>query len=203
MVAKYIYLIGSLRNPKVPELAATLRAHGHEVFDDWYAAGPEADDYWMRYEQARGHNLAQALAGNAGQHVYQYDKKHLDRAGVGVLLLPAGKSGHLELGYLIGQGKPGYILLDGEPERFDVMYNFASGVFTRLDDLLSVLRGPVLPVMVPIPLVEFYPDSMSPFVERCHADRDGDCTSGRCPQLRDGEPKKSGRSCPLPDHDEE
>jgi hypothetical protein len=31
----------------------------------------------------------------------------------------------------------------------------------------------------------------------CHAGRDGDCYWQRCPQLRDGEPKKSGRSCPL------
>lgn len=144
MVAKHIYLIGSLRNPQVPEIAAKLRAEGHEVFDDWYAAGPEADDCWMRYEQARGHDFAAALAGFAGQHVYRYDKEHLDRCGVGVLVLPAGKSGHLELGYLLGQGKPGYILLDKEPERFDVMYNFASGVFTRLADLLKALRGPQL-----------------------------------------------------------
>lgn len=33
--------------------------------------------------------------------------------------------------------------------------------------------------------------------KRCHSDRDGDCTWGGCPQLRDGEPAASGRSCPL------
>ena len=33
--------------------------------------------------------------------------------------------------------------------------------------------------------------------ERCHADRDGECNDARCPQLRDGEPHKSGRHCPL------
>lgn len=30
----------------------------------------------------------------------------------------------------------------------------------------------------------------------CHADRDGECSWVDCPQLRDGEPAKSGRSCP-------
>ena len=54
-----------------------------------------------------------------------------------MLVLPAGKSGHLEAGYLIGQGKPVYILLAGEPERFDVMYNFAAGVYTSLDELIA------------------------------------------------------------------
>jgi hypothetical protein len=36
-----------------------------------------------------------------------------------------------------------------------------------------------------------------PSDEFCHADRDGDCNHKDCPQLRDGEPHKSGRSCPL------
>ena len=40
-----IYTIGSLRNEKVPLIANALRDAGHEVFDDWYGAGPEADDY--------------------------------------------------------------------------------------------------------------------------------------------------------------
>ena len=34
-----IYLIGSLRNPSIPETAAKLRDAGHEVFDDWFSAG--------------------------------------------------------------------------------------------------------------------------------------------------------------------
>lgn len=34
--------------------------------------------------------------------------------------------------------------------------------------------------------------------ERCHASlKDGECFDWRCPQLRDGEPEKSGRDCPL------
>lgn len=32
---------------------------------------------------------------------------------------------------------------------------------------------------------------------RCAADDDGDCDHAQCPQVRDGKPKRSGRSCPL------
>lgn len=32
---------------------------------------------------------------------------------------------------------------------------------------------------------------------RCQADRDGECHWEHCPQLRDGEPDKSERNCPL------
>ena len=122
-------------------LAEMLREAGYDVFDDWYAAGPEADDYWQKYEQARGHTLSQALCGYACQHVFHYDKSHLDRCDMAVLILPAGKSGHLELGYFIGTGKPGFILLDKEPERFDAMYAFASGVFTDLSKLLVAMAA--------------------------------------------------------------
>lgn len=31
----------------------------------------------------------------------------------------------------------------------------------------------------------------------CHAGSDGDCVWKKCPQLKDGEPNKSGRHCPL------
>ena len=38
---------------------------------------------------------------------------------------------------------------------------------------------------------------MSEIKPECHADHDGDCNWSYCPQLRDGEPEKSGRYCPL------
>lgn len=132
-----VYIMGSLRNPKVCEIGQAFRDAGWDAFDDWMAAGPEADDMWQRYERARGRNVKEALAGYAAQNCFAYDKRHVDRCGMGLLVLPAGKSGHLELGYILGQGKPGYILLDGEPERFDVMYNFATAIFTSLDDALN------------------------------------------------------------------
>ena len=135
-----IYLIGSLRNPKIIEIALKLRAAGHEVFDDWISAGPEADDYWQKYETAKGNNYKQGLAGYAAKHVYEFDKFHLDRNDIAILVLPAGKSGHLELGYMIGKGKPGYILLE-DPDRWDVMYQFATGVYYELDELIVELTG--------------------------------------------------------------
>ncbi len=61
----------------------------------------------------------------------------MDRCASALLVLPAGKSGHLELGYAIGSGKKGYILLDKEPERYDVMYAFAAGVFTSLEQFIA------------------------------------------------------------------
>lgn len=134
-----LYLIGSLRNPRVPEVAKHLRSGGYDVFDDWYAAGPEADDYWQAYEKEKGNDFSAALKGYAAQHVFHFDLHHLHRCDGAVLLLPAGKSGHLEAGYILGTGKPAWILLDGEPDRYDVMYNFATDVVTNTEDLLDAI----------------------------------------------------------------
>jgi hypothetical protein len=142
---KSVYLIGSLRNPGIPKLAAELRAIGLEVFDDWFAAGPEADDWWQKYEKAKGSSYPEALRGHAAQHVFQFDKTHLDRCDGAILLMPAGKSGHLEFGYMIGSGKPGYVLFDKEPERWDVMVAFATGVYFNKKELLDKLAQDALP----------------------------------------------------------
>ena len=138
---KVIYMIGSLRNPDIPKIGASLRSIGFEVFDDWHAAGPIADDSWQAYEQSRGHTYDEALKGYAARHVFDFDWFHLNRADIGLLVLPAGKSGHLELGYMAGKGKPCYILMDKEPERYDVMYQFAEGgVFFDVNSLKGALR---------------------------------------------------------------
>lgn len=133
-----LYLVGSLRNPDIPALGNKLRASGHEVFDDWHAAGPTADDEWKRYETEVGHTYRDALGGYAARHVFDFDRHHLDRCTAGVLVLPAGRSGHLELGYLIGQGKPGFVLMD-TPDRWDVMYQFATVAFSE-EELIGQLQ---------------------------------------------------------------
>ncbi len=134
-----IYLIGSLRDKRIPEIANELRRDtGHEIFDDWFAPGPRADDHWKEYESTRGRTYQQALSGYAATHIFQFDKHHLDLADCGVLLLPSGRSCHLELGYLIGQEKPGYVLMDN-PDRWDIMYQFATGIAFSMAELIKML----------------------------------------------------------------
>jgi len=140
-----IYLIGSLRNENVPVLAKELReVLNVEVFDDWFSPGPKADDYWRDYEHVRGSTYKQALKNYAGTHVFEFDHYHIDRLPIGLLYMPAGKSGHLELGYMIGKGKRTYILFDKEPERWDVMYQFTflngGDIFFDKNELIEELK---------------------------------------------------------------
>ena len=138
---KTIYLVGSLRNPEIPEIAEKLRAAGYEVFDDWYAAGEKADDAWQAYEQTRGRAYYQAINSVHAVAAFNVDKTWLDWCDTAILIMPAGKSCHLELGYIIGQGKLGYILMPKEPERYDLMYRFAAGIYHARTNLLWQLEA--------------------------------------------------------------
>ena len=135
-----LYLIGSLRNPRVPEIGCKIRRLGFDVFDDWFAAGPEADDRWQAYEQGRGRSYGEALTGEAARNVFSFDHRHLWTSDGCVLLQPAGKSGHLEFGAMVGRGKPSFMLFDKEPDRWDVMTHFADGVFFDFNVLAEALK---------------------------------------------------------------
>lgn len=136
-----IYLIGSLRNREVPVVGEYLRKEtGHEIFDEWWTGSEDADDWLRDYFKFRKLGYKEAIHSYAARNTFEFDKKHLNRADCAVLVMPAGKSGHLELGYIIGQGKPGFILFDAEPERVDIMHNFANDVFFNKEDLVKAIK---------------------------------------------------------------
>lgn len=139
-----VYIIGSLRNPEIPNFANQLKEAGFEPFADWFTPGPDADDHWRNYSRSRGWNYKQALSSYAARNIFEFDKSHIDSSDAVVMLMPAGKSGHLELGYARGCGKPGYIFFDKEPERYDVMVQFASDIFFDMPDLIAALNKDAL-----------------------------------------------------------
>jgi nucleoside 2-deoxyribosyltransferase len=138
---KSIYLIGSLRNQEIPVIGDTLRAEGFDAFDEWHSAGKEADDEFQAYRLGRGLSYRQALNTYAAKHIFSFDKYHLDRCDAAVLVMPAGKSGHLEAGYMAGTGKPVFVLFNGEPERFDQMYQFCTDVCFSVKELIDAIKA--------------------------------------------------------------
>lgn len=135
-----IYLVGSLRNPNIRAFARELREHGFEVFDDWHAAGSEADSIWKQYEEERGHDYFTAIKGPHAQCVFDFDMNHIEMAEIGILMMPAGISGHQELAYMAGRGKLTYVLFDGiDPPRWDIMTLMHTGIFRNKQDLINEL----------------------------------------------------------------
>ena len=133
-----VYVVGSLHNPLVTEVANRLREAGHEVFDDWHAPGPDTDSFWREYEEGRGRTYIEALAGKHAKNVFDFDMVNLHAADTVVLILPTGKSAHMEIGYAVGVGKDCYIILDGEAH-WEVMYRLVK-VLPSVESLLETWK---------------------------------------------------------------
>lgn len=142
-LTRRIYLIGSLHNAKIPQIAKLLREEGHEVFDDWHAAGPDADKLWRDYETGRGRSYREALGELNATKNFEFDERHLRWANTGILVMPCGRSGHLELGWVLGRGVEGHILLEPDHSTWDLMYRFANGVWFDTDELIAAMAKPV------------------------------------------------------------
>jgi len=135
-----VYLIGSLRNPIVPKVAVALEDLGYTVFSSWFSPGPKADDYWRDYTKEKGLDYRGALLDPSAEHIFAFDHYYLDNSDMGILLMPAGKSCHLELGYMVGQGKPGYIVFNEVPERYDIMVKFANDIFFSIEEMIEEMK---------------------------------------------------------------
>lgn len=147
-----LYVIGSLRNPRVPEVAALIREAGFEAFDNWFSGGERADDAWKDYERGRGNDYKSALANHSARHTFAFDQFHLNRAHGAVMVLPAGRSAHLEAG-LMSATKPVFLLQDveGEPERLDVMTRFLHSVHADAASLTAGLKAYRWPRLLDLP----------------------------------------------------
>ena len=143
-----IYVASSWRNTRQPDVVAALRRIGHDVYDfrnpgdgDRGFHWSEIDEHWQTWDAGafiNGLDHPLAIAG------FAKDMHALGAADGVVLVMPCGRSAHLEFGSAVGQGKHCAILLsDGEPE---LMYRMAHGqLYTRIRDLLVAWPWAMVP----------------------------------------------------------
>jgi hypothetical protein len=137
-----IYVASSWRNPHQPGIVRLLRARGHEVYDfrnPWHRergfSWSQIDRDWQAWtpEEHRDALLTDPRA----SHAYVSDLRAMEWADTCVLVLPSGRSAHLEAGWFCGRGKRCVILLtEGEPELMNLL---ATDLVCSLDELLRVL----------------------------------------------------------------
>jgi hypothetical protein len=138
-VRRRIYVASSWRNPMQQGVVYTLRAAGHVVYDfrnpkegDKGFHWSEIDPDWKLWTPER---FRESLSHPIAERGFRSDFDAMKWADVGVLVMPCGRSAHLEAGYFVGAGKPLYILLaDGEPE---LMYRMAAKVCIHMGELLD------------------------------------------------------------------
>lgn len=127
---RYTYVASSWRNPFQQEIVAMLRRAGLDVYDfrepepgvrgfAWSDIDPE----WQAWA---AQDYRKALDDPIAVDGFYRDFSAMERADAMVLVLPCGRSAHLELGWAVGAGKRTCILtLDGEePELMAKMVDY-------------------------------------------------------------------------------
>lgn len=129
-----IYVASSWRCPVQPAVVGDLRAAGHKVYDfrnprpgDNGFAWSEIDPDWLAWKPEP---FRDALGHPVAVEGFLSDFAAMQWADTFVLVLPCGRSAHLEAGWAIGAGKPTAILLHQEKFEPELMY--------RMADLLAV-----------------------------------------------------------------
>ncbi len=138
-----IYVASSWRNTEQPALVKVLRDNGHEVYDFRNPphgrggfAWSDIDPDWQGWTAEQYRSALDTPVAKAG---FKSDFDGMSWADVCVLLLPCGRSAHLEAGYMAGAGKP-VVVLTRDGEEPELMAKLLTSICVSVDDLLYTLR---------------------------------------------------------------
>lgn len=140
-----IYVASSWRNDTQPIVVNALREDGHCVYDFKNPpnksgfAWRETDPEWPSVVKSQVHYL-KALEHRRAVEGFNEDMSALKSADITVLVLPCGRSAHLELGYAVGEGQHTYVLLDNPLTDWDLMYKMCTRIVTSIYELRSLIR---------------------------------------------------------------
>lgn len=139
-----IYVASSWRNQHQQGVVAALRAAGHEVYDFKNPGPGESGFGWSQidpmWQAWTAEEYLAALQHPIAQHGFKRDMDALMGCDACVLVMPCGRSAHLELGWAAGAGRRTYVLLDG-PSEPELMYLMNTKIVTNVVDLLHALEG--------------------------------------------------------------
>lgn len=138
-----IYVASSWRNEYQSIVVSALRETGHDIYNfrnpipgDYGFAWHEIDVMWQSW---RNKEFRQALKHPRAIDGFNKDFTAMKWADVFVLVLPCGRSAHLELGWAIGMKKTSIVLLDDscEPE---LMYKLVDHLCVNLSEVIYVIK---------------------------------------------------------------
>lgn len=138
-----IYLASSWKNNDQPQILQRLIGEGHEVYDFRNPPCRNRGFSWSSIDVdwntwSSGQYLSNLLYRPECSHGYLADLRGMEWADTCVLLLPCGRSAHLEAGYCKGRGKRLIIMLNNNFEP-DLMYLMADHIVNHPHELTEVL----------------------------------------------------------------
>jgi hypothetical protein len=139
-----VYVASSWRNQRFDSVVKTVIEAGHAVYDFKHPS-PEYDGFhWSRidpnWKEWSPEQFRAALGHKIARNGFEMDMNALRWCDTCFLVMPCGRSAHLELGWAAGAGKQTIILLeDGEPE---LMYGMSHYLCIDMDEVLNALGNP-------------------------------------------------------------
>lgn len=138
-----IYVASSWRNDIQPQVVNALRLAGYEVYDfknprpgnhgfHW----SEIDPNWKNWTPQE---FIKCLSHPIAECGFASDMTALRECDICVLVLPCGRSAHLEAGWAAGAGKKVFILIPEEIEP-ELMYKMTDGQCTDINELVVLIE---------------------------------------------------------------
>lgn len=140
-----IYVASSWRNDRQPIVVEFLRSLGHDVYDFRNPSPGNKGFSWRRV--ADRNQLTQpglfrdtVLTHPIAVEGFNHDMTALRAAECTVLVLPCGRSAHLELGYATGAGQKTIVLFDELIDEPELMYLMNTSLATSFAELKAFLE---------------------------------------------------------------
>lgn len=140
-----IYVASSWRNKDQPSVVESLLADGHQVYDFRNPptgvpgfAWSQIDPAWEGWTASEYRRLL--LTHPVASRGFVTDLRGMTWADTCVLVLPCGRSAHLEAGWFCGQGKR-CIVLTRDGEEPELMALLATDICISLDEVRERLRA--------------------------------------------------------------
>jgi len=139
-VAK-IYVASSWRNPHQQAIVHVLREAGHEVYDFRHPAPGNDGFHWSwidpHWKDWTPDGFRRGLEHRVALDGFALDFGAMEWADQCVLVLPTGRSAHLEAGWFIGRDVP-VTILAMEPVEPELMYLLAGrAITTSIPEMLA------------------------------------------------------------------
>lgn len=139
-----VYVASSWRNEALHRGAvAALSSAGHDVYNfrnaapfGWREIDESNDRSWLtdprRFREGLKHPIA--------QRGFASDMDALRKCDACVLVLPCGRSAHLELGWATGMQKHSIVLLDDPMSEPELMYLMCDAICVDIDEVIAELE---------------------------------------------------------------
>lgn len=150
-----IYVSSSWKNELQPTLVALLREHGHKVYDFRHPEGRNDRNVWegvtASLHLSTAYQQGILTAGDYDRMLMETTVKErfldhfnaMNDADTCILLLPCGRSSHVEAGYMAGAGKRVFVYDTSHHVTPELMYLTFDGYFHEEEDLLKALAEPI------------------------------------------------------------